>query len=258
MRRKVPGGIIGMVHLKPLPGSPSFSGDIDAVERDAMADARNLISGGVDAILIENFGDVPFQKNVDAVTISAMTRIVRSIKELSDLPLGVNVLRNDAKAALAIATATGAQFIRINVHIGAMITDQGLIEGKAAETLRYREMLGSDVAIMADVGVKHAMPFEEGWTLEQEAKDAWNRGLADALIVSGQGTGGVTKVEDLTRVRGVVPDAPIIVGSGANMETIPLQNMATAWIVGTALKQDGDVVKAVELERVKEIVSLTK
>ena len=132
-----------MVHLKPLPGSPSFSGDIDAVERDAMADARNLISGGVDAILIENFGDVPFQKNVDAVTISAMTRIVRSIKELSDLPLGVNVLRNDAKAALAIATATGAQFIRINVHIGAMITDQGLIEGKAAETLRYREMLGS-------------------------------------------------------------------------------------------------------------------
>ena len=178
-----------MVHLKALPGSPGFSGNIDDIENAAIADANTLLAGGVDAILIENFGDVPFQKNVDAVTVSSMTRIIREIVKLSDVPVGVNVLRNDAHSALAIATNTGASFIRINVHIGAMLTDQGLIEGQAAETLRMRENLGSDVAILADVGVKHATPFDENWTLEQEAKDAWFRGLADGLIISGGGTG---------------------------------------------------------------------
>ena len=253
MRQKVPTGIIGMVHLKPLPGSPAFSGDIDAVERDALADARTLISGGVNAILIENFGDVPFHKNVDVVTVAAMTRIVRSIRELSDIPLGVNVLRNDAKSALAIATATGAQFIRVNVHIGAMLTDQGLIEGQAAQTLRLREQLGCDIAILADVGVKHASPFDEHWTLEQEAKDAWNRGLADALIVSGNGTGASTKVGDLERVKLAVPEAPLIVGSGVRNETVSDYELASSCIVGTAFKRDGLVENEVQLERVREL-----
>ena len=124
---------------------------------------------------------------------SAMTRIVRTIVELSDVPVGVNVLRNDARAALSIATVTGASFIRVNVHVGAMMTDQGLIEGVAAETLRLRKSLDTNVAILADIGVKHATPFDEKWSLEQEAKDAWNRGLADALIISGSGTGSPTK-----------------------------------------------------------------
>ena len=157
-----------MVHLKALPGSPGFAGDIEAVEAAAIADAATLLAGGVDAILVENFGDVPFHKTVDTVTVAAMTRIVREIVEMSDVPIGVNVLRNDAHAALSIASVTGATFIRINVHIGAMVTDQGLIEGQAAETLRLREALNSDIAILADIGVKHATPFDEKWSLEQE------------------------------------------------------------------------------------------
>ncbi len=242
-----------MVHLKALPGSPGFSGNIDAIENAAIADANTLLAGGVDAILIENFGDVPFQKNVDAVTISSMTRIIREIVELSDVPVGVNVLRNDAHSALAIATITGASFIRINVHIGAMLTDQGLIEGQAAQTLRMRENLGSDVAILADVGVKHATPFDENWTLEQEAKDAWFRGLADGLIISGGGTGSPTKSTDLERIRQAVPDAPLIVGSGVRQENFSEYTLATACIVGTAFKRDGIVENEVELERVREL-----
>lgn len=250
MRRQIPTGIIGMVHLKALPGSPGFAGDIEAVESAAIADAATLLSGGVDAILVENFGDVPFHKTVDAITVAAMTRIIRAIVEMSDVPVGVNVLRNDAHAALSIASVTGAAFIRINVHIGAMVTDQGLIEGQAAETLRLREALNSDVAILADIGVKHATPFDEKWSLEQEAKDAWNRGLADALILSGSGTGSPTNAIDLERVKHAVPDAPLIVGSGVNSETLPEFTLANAWIVGTALKRDGAIENEVELAQV--------
>jgi len=182
-----------------------------------------------------------------------MTRIIRSIVELSSVPVGVNVLRNDPLAALAIAAATDASFIRVNVHIGAMVTDQGLIEGQAAETLRLREMLDLDVAILADVGVKHATPFDEQWTLEQEAKDAWNRGLADALIVSGRGTGAPTRREDLERIHQAVPNAILVVGSGVRNETVSEYSLASALIVGTAFKRDGCVENEVELFRVREI-----
>lgn len=256
-RKKIPHGLIGMIHLKALPGSIEYAGDLDAVEAAALADVSTLVAGGVNAILIENFGDVPFNKTVDTVTVSAMTRIVRAIVESTTIPIGVNVLRNDALAAISIAEACGAKFIRINVHIGAMVTDQGLIEGNAAETLRLRNSLSSNVAILADVGVKHATPFDVNWTIEQEAKDAWHRGLADALIVSGSGTGEPTSLEDLKRVHFAVPEAPLLIGSGINESTeAGLLKLASAWIVGTALKCDGNVNAEVDLDRVKAISKL--
>ena len=258
VRKNTPTGIIGTIHLNALPGSPGFSGSIETVEMAALADASALLAGGVDAILVENFGDVPFHKTVDVITVSAMTRIVRAIVELSDVPVGVNVLRNDAKAALSIAAATGATFIRINVHIGAMVTDQGLIEGQAAETLRLRDSLDADVAILADVGVKHATPFDEKWSLEQEAKDAWNRGLADALIVSGSGTGAPANAVDLERLKSVVPEAPLIVGSGVNAKTLPEFSDASAWIIGTALKRDGCIENEVELAQVLRLTNTNR
>ncbi|MCH2642313.1 MAG: hypothetical protein MKZ55_07585, partial [Candidatus Thalassarchaeum sp.] len=142
---------------------------------------------------------------------------------------------------------------RVNVHLGARITDLGVIEGRAAETLRLRDSLDSDVAILADVGVKHATPFDDEWSLEQEAKDAWNRGLADALIVSGSGTGSPTRKEDLERIQHVVPDANLIVGSGIRHETVSDFSLASALIVGTAFKRDGRVENEVEVNRVREL-----
>ncbi|MDE0708280.1 MAG: BtpA/SgcQ family protein, partial [Candidatus Poseidoniales archaeon] len=180
------------------------------------------------------------------------------IVELSDVPVGVNVLRNDPQAAISIATVTGAEFIRVNVHIGAMVTDQGLIEGQAAETLRLRDSLGADIAILADVGVKHATPYDEKWSLEQEAKDAWNRGLADALIVSGSGTGAPTNAVDLERVKHAIPEAPLIVGSGVNDETLTEFSLATAWIVGTALKREGAIENEVELAQVLRLTNTNR
>src|SRR5256885_2562445 len=176
--------LIGVVHLKPLPGSPRYQGSLEQIVKLAVADAKAYETGGADAIFIENFGDVPFTKGcVGPETIAAMAVIGRVIRGAARIPIGFNVLRNDARAALALCAACGGSFIRVNVHTGAMITDQGLIEGRAYETLRYRESICPGAQIFADVHVKHAVPLGN-WSIGDSARDTMERGLADALIVS--------------------------------------------------------------------------
>ncbi len=157
----MPPRFIGVVHLPPLPGGPRPSPGLDAVIERAVADAETLARGGADGLVVENLGDAPFAaEQVDPYTIAAMTRAVAAVRvAVPTLELGVNVLRNDAAAALSIAAATDASFIRINVHIGAMVTDQGLIQGQARETLLLRRRLAAEVKIVADVLVKHASPL---------------------------------------------------------------------------------------------------
>ena len=157
-----PKPIIGVVHLLPLPGSPGWGGDFDEVLRRAREDAHALVDGGCDGVIVENMGDAPhFPTTVPPVTVAAMTRAVAAVQDLVGhlAPVGVNVLRNDATAALSIAAATGARFIRVNVHQGVMVGTEGVLEGKAAETLRLRAALEAEVAILADVLVKHASPL---------------------------------------------------------------------------------------------------
>ncbi|HAX85755.1 MAG TPA: phosphorybosylanthranilate isomerase, partial [Cyanobacteria bacterium UBA11370] len=142
---KTPNPIIGVVHLLPLPTSPRWGGSLKTVIDRAEQEATALASGGVDGVIVENFFDAPFTKNqVDPAIVSAMTLIVQRLMGLVTLPVGINVLRNDAQSAMAIATCVRAQFIRVNVLTGVMATDQGLIEGQAHELLRYRRELGSD------------------------------------------------------------------------------------------------------------------
>src|SRR4051812_5410301 len=199
--------IAGMVHAIPLPGAPLWGGSMDAVIDRACADATTLAAGGVDGIFIENYGDAPFYPGVvPPETVAALSIVVREVMRVAALPIGVNVLRNDAAAALAIAAATGAQMIRVNVHTGMMHTDQGTITGRAHETLRARKALTAPVAICADILVKHATP-PAGLTYEQSAADTWERGGADALIVSGAATGAPTETRSLDSVRHAVPDA---------------------------------------------------
>lgn len=245
--------LIGMVHLLPLPGSVRCAGDFDAVLQRALDDARALVEGGADGVIVENFGDVPFHKYVEPHTVAAMAIVVKEVIRAVNVPVGVNVLRNDAKAAMAIAATAGAQFIRVNVHTGAMVTDQGIIEGRAAETLRYRKSLGADVKVFADVFVKHAAPLG-AQTLEQVAQDTIYRGLADALIVSGAGTGAATDLDDLRRVKAAVPNVPVFVGSGVNVDNIAeVLKLADGVIVGTSLKVDGKAENPVDVERVRRM-----
>ena len=260
----VPRPLIGMVHLAPLPGSPRWGGSIDDVIKRAMDDARVLAEEGIDGIIVENFGDAPFSAGrVQPATVAAMTigvlavhGVVREVDQESRIRVGINVLRADVISALSIAASTGAGFVRTNVLTGAMVTDQGIIEGTAYEALRERRLLGIGTPIFADVLSKHAYPVGAGVVLELEARSTAYRGLADALIVTGDETGAATSGEDLRRARAAVPDRPILIGSGLNIgnvsELLPLCDGA---ILGTALKVDGVTEGPVDRLRVREMVA---
>ena len=228
--------VVGMLHLPPLPGSPRSSLSIDSLEERVLADARILLETGFGAAILENFGDAPFFKDrVDEATIASMARIAAAVRrEAPALRLGINVLRNDAIAALSIAAATGASFIRVNVHVGATATDQGIVEGRAAETLRRRKALGAGVEIWADVHVKHGKSIAHD-SIGAEAEDAVARGLADALIVSGAATGSPASLSDVESVKGL---APLYVGSGVDEENVNhYLALADGVIVGTSIKE---------------------
>lgn len=236
-----------MIHLAALPGAPRFEGSIDRVVERACQDASVLSSAGFPGVMIENFGDAPFfAEEVPSITVAAMTRVVAEVVRIGGFAIGVNVLRNDALAALAVAAATGAGMIRVNVLSGIMFTDQGPIIGRAAELARLRAIVGPDIAILADVFVKHATP-SPGLSIAQAAIDTWERGGADALIVSGAATGSQIDLGDARRIRQVVAAAPLIAGSGATPETLPeLASIVDSIIVGTALKEGGQVTGRVD------------
>lgn len=251
--------LIGMVHLHPLPGAPAWAGSMQTVVDRAVADARMLDAAGFDGVMVENYGDTPFfAGRLPVETIAALTRAVLSVRGAVPLPVGVNALRNDAVGALAIACATGASFIRVNVHTASMWTDQGLVHGEAARTLRLRESLDADVAILADVHVKHATP-PVGSDLGAAAADAWLRGRADALIVSGTHTGGETKEDDIAVIRAAVRAAPILVGSGATFANAQsLLEQADGIIVGSAVMVDGVAGSRVDADRAKQFVTAAR
>ena len=245
--------VFGMVHLRALPGAPLFT-SLDEVIDAALVDARAIVDGGCDGLVIENFGDKPFTRGrVEAETVAAMTRIVAEIAREVKLPLGVNVLRNDAQSALAIAAATGAAFIRVNVHTGAMVTDQGIIEGDAYATMRKRAALAPEVLVFADHLVKHAAPLASVDAI-QSAKDLRLRGLADALIVSGAETGAPADASRLAALRAALPDTPLLLGSGLSADNANAFDDADGAIVGTSIKTDGRVDAAVDRTRVERVV----
>lgn len=248
--------VIGMVHLLPLPGSPGYGGSMDAVIEAARRDARALAEGGVHAIMVENFGDVPFARGrVGTETVAAMTAAARAVAETSGLPLGINVLRNDGLSAMAVAAVTGAAFIRVNVLAGARLTDQGIVEGIAYELLRYRSSLGAgDVAILADISVKHSRPLAPEDTA-LDAEELVGRSGAAALIVTGATTGRPVDEAYLAEL-GRAVDVPILVGSGVTTTTAPrLLATASGFIVGTSLKEDGRLDRPVDPARVRELMA---
>jgi membrane complex biogenesis BtpA family protein len=255
--------LVGMVHLPALPGAPAFSGTRESVRGKALADALALVEGGFDGLLVENFGDAPYYPDdVPKHTVAELTAAVRELGIGVDCPYGVNVLRNDAAAAVSVAAAAGGSFVRVNLHAGAQITDQGLLEGRAHETLRLRERLDADVAVLADLAVKHSSPLGER-PLEELAVEAVERGLADGLIVTGPATGEAAEADDLLTVVDARDDygldVPVYVGSGLTPENVKeVLDLADGAIVGTSLKQGGETTAPVDQERVAALVDLAR
>ena len=251
-------GLIGMVHLGPLPGSARAVPLGETIER-AVTDAGELVLAGFDALLIENFGDAPFHADdVPKITVAAMTRAVTAVSEAVEVPFGINVLRNDGLAALAVAAGTGASFIRVNVLSGSMNTDQGPIVGKAAQISRFKKAHAPEVGVLADVMVKHATP-PPGLTIEQAASDLWERAGADGIVVSGPGTGRPLDRIELDAIHEAVPEAPLYAGSGVTSDTIAgVLEVCMGAIVGTATKIDGITSNPVDPARAAAIVEAAK
>ncbi len=247
---------IGVIHLLPLPTSPRWQGDLEAVISRAEQEATALAAGGIHGIIVENFFDAPFPKSqVDPVVVSAMTIAVQRLSQLVPLPIGVNVLRNDARSAIAIAACTGASFIRVNVLTGVMATDQGLIEGEAHNLLRYRRELGADVKIFADVLVKHAQPLGDP-DVKTAVQETIQRGLADGVILSGGMTGSPPSLDDLQVAKSAAGDTPVFIGSGADLDNIPqMIQAADGVIVSSSLKRKGDIQQPIDPVRVRQFMT---
>jgi membrane complex biogenesis BtpA family protein len=245
-----------MVHLKPLPGSPLFSGTLDGIIDAARRDAERILEAGLDGYIIENFGDIPFLHGAAPPhVIALLTRIALELPRGRGLR-GVNVLRNDPSGALAVALAAGLDMIRVNVHVGAAVTDQGIIEGEAGRTLRERAALAPGIAILADVDVKHSSPLGARHDIAEQARDAAERGLADALIVTGTSTGRAASLDELKTVREAVPGTPILVGSGIGLANVrDALRIADGVIVGTSLKEKGLARAPVDPARARELVA---
>ncbi len=250
----MPGPLLGVVHLRPLPAAAGHV-SMDDVMAHAFADARAFADGGFDGVVVENFGDAPFRKGtrddpVSPDVTAAVALVAHRIRTELGLPVGINCLRNDGIAALGAAVVAGARWIRVNVLAGAYVTDQGVIEGEAARLAAYRRQLGARVLVLADLLVKHATPLAP-LDVAAAAKDLAERSGADALILSGRRTGEAVSAVFFDEVRAAVGSFPIWIGSGMS-----LQNARELWprcdgaIVGTSLKQGGVIGACVDRARV--------
>jgi len=253
--------VIGMIHLLALPGAPKWQGSLEQVLDRACADAKTYAAAGFDAILVENFGDLPFSSTVvEPHIVAAMAWILTNLRREVAMPMGVNVLRNDWRAALALAATCGGSFIRVNVHCGVTVTDQGIITGNAHDCLRYRSSLeASHLGILADVWVKHGRPLGHAVDIVESAHELLYRGLADGLIVTGRSTGDAPRVDEVARLRQALPDAAIIAGSGVHEGNAgTFAPLVDAVIVGTGVKHQQLTANPVSQARAERLVGLWK
>lgn len=262
---KIP-SLIGVIHLPALSGAPGAASAYpsDTLQKAglwAVKEAKALSQAGFDGIILENFGDVPFYKDrVPPETVACMSVIAAAVRETTRVPLGINVLRNDARAALAIAAVTGCDFIRVNVLSGVAATDQGIVEGDAAYLMRERQRLGSSVAIFADIHVKHARSLSSD-DPALAAEDLIVRAGADGVIVTGSGTGKPVDPGALEKVYRLVSEhgLPLYIGSGATPQNIrELMGYATGVIVGSALRKGGKAGTPLDPKRVKAFAQAFK
>ena len=238
-----PKAIIGVVHSRPLPGAPAYEGEPMAAGYEyAVREAERYAAGGMDGVIVENHGDIPFAKpeNIGPETAAVMAVMADRVGRAVGLPVGINVLANGAIIATAVAKAAGAAFIRVNQWANAYVANEGIIEGPAAKATRYRAWLHArGLKIFADVHVKHgahAIVADRGipeLTRDAEFFDA------DVVIVTGQRTGDSAKMEEIAAVKGATA-LPVVVGSGVDADNIAgILSACDGVIVASSLKRDG-------------------
>jgi hypothetical protein len=250
--------IIGMVNLKTMPGYPGFK-DVSHVLESALTDAKALLAGGIDGILVENSFDFPHDPDIGPETVAAMAVIVHEIVKIADVPVGVVVIMEPGDAsALAVAKAAGARFVRTVSFNEAIVSSFGIFEGRPRRVFRYRKLIDAeDIDLYADVHVKHSTPLALR-EIEESTLDAVVSGV-DALIVTGAATGSAPPVEVAIRAKKVAGDTPVILGSGIKPQNAEsLLGPTDGAIVGSYFKKDGVYTNPVDPDRVREMMKAAK
>ncbi len=240
--------IVGMIHLLPLPESPAYQGRPDAIFERALREAAALQTAGVDALIVENFGDEPYlPAELTPSQLAIMAAVTRDIIRAVRIPVGVNCQFNAWQSEVAVAHACGAAFIRVEVFVDTVLMAQGSVPPCSAQIRRYQQQLGAHkVALWADIQTKYTRNLLPQ-SIEQSAQDAQAAG-ADVLIVTGAATGKATPLDVVAQVKKVV-SIPVVVGSGTNAANVSqVLEVADGAIVGSSLKTGGRAENEVSLD----------
>lgn len=250
--------LVGMVHIGALPGTPRGAEPVGVLAAHAVAEARLLVDNGFDAVIVENMHDAPYMlREAGPEIVSSMTVIAGAVRDAIDCPLGIQILAGCNTAAVAVAHAVGAQFIRAEGFIFAGVADEGLIaQADAGPLLRYRKMIGAhDVRIIADIKKKHSSHSITADVNLADTARAAEFFEADGVVVTGVATARPTSVDDLRMVRAATR-LPLAVGSGTSPDNIrEMFEYADAVIVGSWFKHRGDWRNPPDPMRVKELVA---
>ncbi len=247
-----------MIHVAALPGTPANRLSMSEIVSIALSDARLLVQGGVDAIMIENMHDRPYlNRKVGPEVVSAMTAVAAALRREFDLPIGIQILAGANRQALAVAYAAGLDFIRAEGFVFGHLADEGIMNSDAGELLRYRKQIGAEhIKIYTDIKKKHSShALSADVSIAETARTA-EFFLSDGVIVTGSATGEKAAVSDLREVRNSIK-IPVLIGSGISAENLPeYWDLADAFIVGSSLKFKGNWENAVDEPRVKELMSI--
>jgi membrane complex biogenesis BtpA family protein len=228
--------VVGMVQLHPLPGGSRYrNATVDEVLGAALAEARVLVENKIDTLMVQNLGDIPVDTRVRTVQATWMTRVVGEIAQRFGTPVGLNMLENDAEAMFAVASATGADFVRIKIYVGAMVTPFGIETGQAYAAIKARtEWQADQIAILADVHDRTGVPLVAD-SLAADLDAAVRLGAADALVLTGKSYDQTHEL--IAAARQVVGSAPVLVGGGVTVDNIAEINaVADGSIVSSSLK----------------------
>ena len=249
--------IIGMVHLKPLPGAPGYGGDLEEVYKAAHEDLIHLLNGGADAVIVENFGDIPYAPSNELITDTAFAAIAARLRQECNKPMGINIQFNNYEAEWAVAYSCNYDFIREEVFAENRMGPNGMFISSGPALMRIKERYPKDIAILADVNVKHTFPMVEqplDFTIESIIE-----GGADALICTGITTGKSPGVEDVIEMKRLSEGYPVIVGSGVNDKTVKDYLAASdGAIIGSYFKVDGKVLNPIDEQRVRTLMEAAR
>lgn len=250
--------VVGMVQLPPLPGGANYRGEpIDAILEVGLSEARILAENGVDALLVQNLGDIPVATSASMAQVAWIARVTSEITRVTDVPVGLNLLENDATAMLAVASATGADFVRVKIYVGGMMTPFGVELGQAHTAIKMRNQLGAaNVAIFADVHDRTGTPIATGG-FEEDVEFAVRLGMADGLVITGKSY--AETLDLIGRVRRKYPQIAILAGGGVtahNFAEVVVD--ASGAIVSTSMKDTGSAVGRFVPDKVKEFMTAAR